>query len=113
MALLTTKKVELKTIASVIKSGLQSLYGDRLAMVILYGSQARGEASEDSDVDFLYVLRDADLRKGHEIRFSGHIAAKASLDFEVQISLHPASISAFQSSDLIFYQNIRREGIIL
>ena len=35
---------------------LQDLYGDRLADVILFGSVARGEATDESDVDVLVVL---------------------------------------------------------
>ena len=35
---------------------LQAMYGDRLRRVILYGSQARGDAREDSDIDVLVVL---------------------------------------------------------
>lgn len=33
------------------KQKLEDLYGDRLKRVIVYGSQARGEARPDSDVD--------------------------------------------------------------
>lgn len=33
------------------KSALEEIYGDRLKRLIVYGSQARGEARPDSDVD--------------------------------------------------------------
>ena len=39
-----------------IKSCLQAVYGDRLRGVVLYGSEARGEATPDSDVDILVLL---------------------------------------------------------
>ena len=35
---------------------LVRIYGERLRGVYLYGSHARGEATEDSDVDVLIVL---------------------------------------------------------
>ena len=36
---------------------LAGLYGDRLARVVLYGSQARGDARDESDVNVLVILR--------------------------------------------------------
>jgi uncharacterized protein len=33
-------------------------FGDRLCRLVLFGSHARGEATEDSDVDLLLVLDD-------------------------------------------------------
>ena len=38
-------------------AGLKKVYGDNLSRVILYGSKARGEATEDSDIDILVVLK--------------------------------------------------------
>jgi predicted nucleotidyltransferase len=42
-----------------VKEHLLKLYGDKIKQVILYGSQARGEATEDSDVDVLVVVDDS------------------------------------------------------
>ena len=39
-----------------LKQALQAIYGDRLRGLYLYGSYARGEEIEDSDVDVLIVL---------------------------------------------------------
>jgi uncharacterized protein len=39
------------------RARLNVLYGDRLARLVLYGSHARGDAREDSDLDLLVVLR--------------------------------------------------------
>ena len=36
-------------------------YGDRLSKIILFGSYARGEAHEDSDVDLLLLLNDGEV----------------------------------------------------
>ncbi len=43
-------------------SQIGELYGDRLNKVILYGSYARGEQHEDSDVDYLVVLNDEEIK---------------------------------------------------
>ena len=39
-----------------LRRRLDALYGDRLVRAVLFGSYARGEATEDSDVDVLVVL---------------------------------------------------------
>ena len=39
-----------------IKERLQNLYGSRFRGLVLYGSMARGDAGEDSDIDLLCLL---------------------------------------------------------
>ena len=40
-----------------LRQRLEAHYGDRLVRAVLFGSYARGEATEESDVDVLVVLR--------------------------------------------------------
>ncbi|RKY14499.1 MAG: nucleotidyltransferase domain-containing protein, partial [Planctomycetota bacterium] len=46
-----------KKILDEFKKRLAQLCGKRLSAIILYGSQARGDANEDSDIDVLVVIR--------------------------------------------------------
>lgn len=43
------------------------VYGDRLEKGVLYGSRARGDNREDSDFDFLVVLKDKQISNMEEI----------------------------------------------
>jgi predicted nucleotidyltransferase len=43
-------------LAARVAADLRALYGDRLADVLIFGSRARGEGEEDSDLDVLVVL---------------------------------------------------------
>jgi predicted nucleotidyltransferase len=52
-----TLRVGVRAALDLLKAGLAEIYGDRLAGLVLYGSQARGDAREDSDVDVAVVLR--------------------------------------------------------
>ncbi|MBO0799234.1 MAG: nucleotidyltransferase domain-containing protein [Blastocatellia bacterium] len=46
----------LSTILNELRQALESIYRERLKQVILYGSQARGDAQLESDIDVLIVL---------------------------------------------------------
>jgi predicted nucleotidyltransferase len=65
--------------------GLQRIYHDRLHGAYLYGSDARGEADSDSDVDVLIVL-DHLKHYGTEIKRTSHLVAELSLKYEITVS---------------------------
>ena len=41
-----------------IKRRLECAFGDRFRGALLYGSEARGEAAPDSDIDVMVLLND-------------------------------------------------------
>jgi predicted nucleotidyltransferase len=49
-----------------LKGALVEVYGERPEGVYLYGSYARGDFTEDSDIDVLLVLK-GDVKPGAEI----------------------------------------------
>jgi predicted nucleotidyltransferase len=49
--------VKLQNILAEFRLGLEAIYGPRLAEVVLFGSQARNEASAESNIDVMIVLR--------------------------------------------------------
>jgi predicted nucleotidyltransferase len=48
---------QLKTILKSIETYLKNIYQEELDKIILFGSQARGDAMEESDIDILIVLK--------------------------------------------------------
>jgi uncharacterized protein len=98
-------------VAKAVKAELQRLYGERLAKVILYGSYARGDAHEESDMDFLVVLRDEEIDTGKELRFMSGPLLHISLQNGILISKHPTTLSRLEGSAFLFYKNIRTEGV--
>ena len=92
------------------KAAVTGLYGDRLAKVILYGSYARGDAHEESDVDFLVVLKDENISVYREIDRMNDAVFDISLKFNKMISFVPGTISKLNQSRMPLYNSVREEG---
>ena len=75
-----------ENIVSQFKSILQKLYGERLAKVILFGSYARGEEKETSDIDFLVVLKDKKISTFSEIEKMNSLSYDIMLKYGKVIS---------------------------
>ena len=52
------KPENLLIILSNLRKEIAYIFGEQLEAVYLYGSQARGDAQPDSDIDVMIVLRD-------------------------------------------------------
>ncbi len=57
---------QVKTIVTEFRQRLQQLYSERLEQVIIFGSQARGDVVEGSDIDVMIVLK-GEVNVGEEI----------------------------------------------
>ena len=97
-----------KSVNEFVKRTLEK-YGDKIDSIILFGSVARGEAKEDSDVDILVI---------------GDVSVEELVDISFPILLeHGKLISAknvkrehfnfLVREEYSFAMNILREGIIL
>jgi uncharacterized protein len=94
------------------KQELTTLYGQRLAYLVLYGSFARHEATAASDVDVLVVLT-GNVSPVDEIWRMGAAGTKLLLAYDELISVVPTSQDDFLNRDSALLQNIRREGILV
>ena len=91
---------------------MESIYGPRLASVILFGSQARGDAEPASDIDVLVVL-DGNVEPGKEIARTGRTVAALSLKFDLVISCIFISTERYLSEQTPLLLNIRNEGVAI
>ena len=94
---------------------LRSLYGRHLKAVILYGSYARGDFTEESDVDIM-VLVDLD---NEDIKQKSRILSDLTYDynFDHGLMIMPQVVNFSHFNTWVraypFYNNIQNEGRML
>lgn len=100
----------IRVIIAELRKQLEALYGTRLVRMVLYGSQARGDAEQGSDIDVLVVLR-GPVSPGEEIARTSDIIASLSLGHGVVLSRAFVSSDRFDHEQSPLLMNIRREGV--
>lgn len=91
---------------------LTEILGEELESVVLYGSQARGDAVEGSDIDVLCVMR-GPFNYGDLIRRTSDAAARISLKCDVVISTAFVSSEDYQTRQTPFLMNVRKEAVAI
>ena len=105
-------QAELKAILDELKQRLSDLYADRLAELILYGSQARGEADEDSDIDVLIVLK-GEVDPCTELDRVGDVVYDLSYGHDTLVTVVFVPEDKYNRGEGPLIRNARREGIPL
>lgn len=109
-----------KKINNIIKEfvdGVNKILEDRVKKVILYGSYARGDFNNDSDIDIMILtdLTDDELTK-YRSEISD-LAYEIEFDNNFDITLSPLikNMDRFNYwlEALPFYMNVQKEGVIL
>ena len=103
--------MNIKTVSTNFKKEMEALYGDSLYKVILFGSFARKDQREDSDVDFLVVLNDDNVRPFKEISKISPILGDFLSRYKKVFSVVPTSRKKYEVSNMPLYTNIRSEGV--
>lgn len=95
-----------------IKNCLQDTYGDRLQGVVLYGSEARGEAEPDSDIDLLVLLK-GPVQFGKDLRTNIDVLYDLQLEVIRPIHAMPVDVEIFRTGRYAVYRNAQKEGVFV
>lgn len=106
------KHPNLPEIIESIKSWFKAHYSEQIVQIVLYGSQARGEAQPDSDIDLLIVMKSA-FNYTEEIEKTSRIIQELSLKYDTVISRSFVSEQRFNQEKSPFLLNVHREGVVL
>jgi len=94
-----------------IKERLQELYGARFRGLVLYGSVARGEADDDSDLDLLCLL-EGPVDTVKEIRPITSATYPLQLKYlDRMFDIKAVSIEEFEKAVIPLLIEARKEGV--
>jgi predicted nucleotidyltransferase len=99
-------------IASEAARLLRDAYGDRLRQVVLFGSWARRDAHEESDVDLLVVLDEVANRVHEGYRFVD-VLYDLEADSKRAIEAFPVTEEEAAKQDRAFLRHAFQEGVLV
>jgi predicted nucleotidyltransferase len=101
-----------REIVAEYRERLREILKDELDSVVLYGSQARGEATNESDIDVLCIMK-GPFDYGALILKTGEVSAEISLKYDVVISTAFVTREDFETRNTPFLMNVRREALVI
>ena len=107
----TSKASQVHEIVAEYRKGLTGILGDELDAILLFGSQARGDAEDASDIDILCVMK-SPFDYGELIRKTSELTASVSLKHEAVISRVFVTREDYETKQTPFLMNVRAEGVL-
>lgn len=107
------KNIREKPIIEEFKRRIEQQFPGELIWLVLFGSKARGDATPESDVDLLLVIRSDNWRLGDEIRGVGYAL---ELEHGVVLSIQVISRDHYErlrAGGTQFFQVLEQEGVIV
>ena len=95
-----------------IKASLSDVFGTRLQGMLVYGSQARNEATSHSDIDIL-VLLSPPVSLGEDLRLVIDAVYPLQLEFDQLIHALPVNVETYRAGEFALYRNAKREGVLV
>ena len=93
--------------------GIKNILEDNLISIVLYGSVARGTATEESDIDIAIIVKqEFDIELRDKVV---ELAVDIDLKYDTVLSIVDIDYNKYlEWQDIMpFYKNIKKEGIVL
>ncbi len=104
---------KLNSLLPSIERRIKELFGSKVVKIILFGSYAREDYNEESDVDILVIVDDEklDLYKKMSMEITNYYLDKENI--LLSIIIEKASLAERYKDHSPFLININKEGVVL
>lgn len=105
-------KIQIDNISQQISQSYRSVYGDNIVAIYLYGSYARGNYDEESDVDIAAIIRGNRIELQRKLKQIWDVSADIGLKNDVIVSPTVIPFDEYEEykHTLPYYMNIQKEG---
>lgn len=106
-------KSQLDNITEQLVNIYRNAYGNAIVSILLYGSYARNEESNQSDVDIVAIVKGNREELQKKLRIVWEESADIGLENDVVVSPTVVPFDEFERyrTSLPYYMNIEKEGI--
>ena len=108
----TAPAVDLWRVIEEFRVGLREACASDLRGLVLYGSYARGEQDEESDVDIIVLFKDEESAAAYTSKVNG-LAYRIFEEHVALVSPMPMSERKYQMGRSPFFINVKREGVFI
>ena len=95
-----------------MRTALAKAHGGRLKGVVLFGSEARGSATADSDIDLL-VLLDGPVDYLADLERNVRATYPIEMRLGRAVSAKPATVEQYQTEESPLMESVRIEGVAI
>ena len=96
-----------------LRATIQEEYDDAVQRMVLFGSKARGDWHEESDVDVLVIVSDAAAAKKREIRQVGARLAAGTMVVAGVVTQTEREWKRMGAADMNWHAEVERQGVSL
>lgn len=106
-------QLEVRTIIAQLREKLANIFPQEQFDIILFGSYARHDADDESDIDVLFLVNSSRQTIQEKHWQIGEAAAEVLMDFGIVVSPIVENRAYYHANaDLLpFFRNVQREGV--
>jgi predicted nucleotidyltransferase len=92
---------------------VKGMFGEQLKDIIVYGSYARGDFTESSDIDIMILvgLNDSEIKQLENMVYDGAFDLELKYGKSISPIIKNQDFFEYWSDTLPFYRNIKAEGV--
>ena len=110
------KTITIENITDEVSVKVRNILGDKLRKIILYGSYARGNYNEESDIDVMVLADVSNEKELQELEKAvWNIGWDVGFEYDIMVSVFLKDNNHFNEwrDSMAYYQNITNDGVVL